>query len=339
MLRAPCAYFPVSLINLEDNVPNSLLRLVGIIAAAVSLSALAQGYPSKPVRLIVPTPPGGGTDVLARMIAQRLTEALGKSVVVDNRPAVDGIVGAEIVARAAPDGYSLLFISNSIAINVALGRKLPYDTLKDFAPITQTANQQLLLVVHPSLPVKTVRELVEYLKARPGKFNYGSGSNTNALPMELFKKMTATDIQHIPYKGGGPMVNDLLGGHVHLAMGGTVSVIPHVKAGKLRALGIGALKRSAFLPDVPTIAEAGVPGYQAVLWTGMFAPAKTPRSIIERLNKEVVRILHVPDFRERVSSLGSDVVGSTPDELGKFLASEIGKWAEVAKIAGFKSDQ
>ena len=319
--------------------PKILFRLIGILAAAVSLSALAQGYPSKPVRLIVPYAPGGGTDVLARMIAQRLTEVLGKSVVVDNRPAVDGIVGAELVARSAPDGYSLLLISSSHAINAALGRKLPYDTIKDFAPITQTANQQLLLVVHPSLPVKTVSELVEYLRARPGKLDYGSSSNATALPMELFKKMTATDIQHIPYKGSGPMVSDLLGGQVRISMSGAVSVVPHVKGGKLRALGIGDLKRSAFLPDVPTVAEAGVPGYQAVIWTGMFAPAKTPRSIIERLNKEVVRILHVPDFSERISSLGADVVGNTPEEWGKFLASEIGKWAEIAKLAGFKSDQ
>ncbi len=315
----------------------NLVRLAGIVLAAVSFSVSAQGYPSKPVRLIVPYAPGGGTDVLARMIAQRLAEALNQSVVVDNRPAVDGIVGAEIVARAAPDGYTLLIISSSHAINVALGKKLPYDTIKDFAPITQTANQQLLLVVHPSLPVKTVKEFLEYVKARPGKLNYGSSSNATALPMELFKSMTSTAIQHIPYKGSGPMVNDLLGGHVQMSMSGAVSVVPHVKAGRLRAIAIGDTKRSSFLPDVPTVAEGGVPGYQAVIWTGMFAPARTPQAIINRLNQEVVRILHVPDFSARISSLGADVVGSPPAEWGKFLASEITKWAKVAKLAGFKA--
>ncbi|MBI3069068.1 MAG: tripartite tricarboxylate transporter substrate binding protein [Betaproteobacteria bacterium] len=297
-----------------------LLGLIGIFAAVASISAPAQTYPTRPVRLIVPYAPGGGTDVLGRMISQRLGEALGQSIIVDNRPAVDGIVGAEILTRSAPDGYTLLIISSSHAINAALGRKLPYDTIKDFAPITQTANQQLLLVTHPSVPVKSTKELIDYVKARPGKLNYGSSSNATALPMELFKSMTGTDMQHIPYKGSGPMMIDLVGGQVQISMAGAVASIPHVKAGRLRALGIGDLKRSAFLPNIPTIAEGGVPGYQAVIWTGMFAPAKTPRPIIARLHKEVVRILQRPDFRERVSTLGSDVVGSTPEEWGKFLA-------------------
>jgi tripartite-type tricarboxylate transporter receptor subunit TctC len=215
----------------------SVLRLAALAVAAASFSVSAQ-YPTKPVRLIVPYAPGGGTDVLARMIAQRLTDAFGKSVVVDNRPAVDGIVGAEIVARAAPDGYTLLIISSSHAINEALGKKLPYDTMRDFAPITQTANQQLLLVVHPSLPVKSVKEFVDHVKSNPGKLNYGSSSNATALPMELLKSIVSADIQHIPYKGSGPMVNDLLGGHVHMSMSGAIAVVPHVRAGRLRALGI-----------------------------------------------------------------------------------------------------
>jgi len=193
-------------------------------------------------------------------------------------------------------------------------------------------------VVHPSVPVRTVKEFIEYVKARPGKLNYGSSSSASALPMELFKSMTSTDILHIPYKGSGPMVNDLLGGHVQMSMAGAVAVVPHVNAGRLRAIAIGDLKRSSFLPDVPTLAEGGLPGYRAVIWTGMFAPAKTPQAIIDRLHKEVVRILHVQDFSERVSSLGADVVGSTPAEWGKFLASEIMKWAKIAKIAGFKAD-
>lgn len=312
--------------------------LVFIAAAVVTLSASAQTYPTKPVRFVVPFAAGGGSDLFARLIALGLTDALGERVIVDNRPAVDGIVGTEIVARAAPDGHTLLIVNNSHAINSALGRKLPYDAIRDFAPISQILNQQMLLVVHPSLPVKTVRELVDHLKARPGKLNYGSSSNAAALPMELFKNMTATDIQRVPYKGSAPMAIDLVGGQVQLSMAGTVTMMPYLKTGKLRALGIGDLKRSAIMPDVPTIAEAGVPGYQAVLWFGMLAPAKTPRPIIERLNKEVVRILRAPDFVERASALGTDIVGSPPEEWGKFLASEIPKWTRIVKVSGFTSD-
>ncbi|HEV7390189.1 MAG TPA: tripartite tricarboxylate transporter substrate binding protein, partial [Burkholderiales bacterium] len=245
-------------------------------AAACIASAHAQSYPSKPVRMVVPYLPGGGTDTLARMIVQRLTEALNQSVVVDNRPAVDGIVGSEVVARSNPDGYTLMLISSSHAINSALGRKLPYTT-RDFAPITQTANQQILLVVHPSVPAKSVKELISYAKANPDKLNYGSSSNAVALPMELFKTMSGTRIQHVPYKGSGQMIIDLVGGQIQMAIAGAVSSIPHVKSGKLRALAIGDSKRSAYLPEIPTIAEAGVPGYQASIWSGMFAPAKTPR--------------------------------------------------------------
>jgi tripartite-type tricarboxylate transporter receptor subunit TctC len=251
---------------------------------------------------------------------------------------VDGIVGTELVARASPDGYTFLIISTSHAVNVALGRKLPYDTIKDFAPITHIANQQLLLVVHPSLPVKSVGEFVEYLKARPGKLDYASTSNATALPVELFKKMTATDIRHIPFKGAGQVANALLGGEVQISMPGAVAVLAHVKSGRLRALGIGDLKRSALLPDVPTIAESGVPGYQAAIWSGMVAPAKTPPSIVGLLNKEILRVLSKPEFKERVGLLGADVVGSSPEQWENFLLSEIRKWAEIAKISRFHSD-
>ena len=226
-------------------------------------------------------------------------------------------------------------ISSSHAINPALGRKLPYTT-RDFAPITQTANQQLLMVVHPSMPVKSVKELIAYARANPDKLNYGSSSNAVALPMELFKTMTGTRIQHVPYKGSGQMIIDLLGGQVQMAIAGAVSSIPHVKSGKLRALAIGDSKRSAFLPDVPTIAEAGVPGYQASIWSGLFAPAKTPRPIVERLHKEVVKIVQTREFREQLLQLGSDAVGSTPEEWGRFIEDEIVKWAKIAKAAGMK---
>ena len=316
-----------------------LVQLAGALAAVVAFSVCAQEYPTKPVRLIVPYPIGGGTDVFGRLVASGLSETLGKNVIVDNRPARDGIVGAEVAARAAPDGHTLLFISPSHVVNAALGRKLPYHPISDFAPITQTGIQHLVLVAHPSLPAKTVRELIDYLRAHPGKINYASGSSATALAMELFKHMTRTDVLHIPYKGGGALMSDLLGGHVQITIAGALAAVIHVKSGKLRALGVAGPKRSASLPDVPTIAEAGVAGYEATNWTGMFAPKGTPKSIVERLNKEVVRIVQTPSFSDRVISLGGDVVGSTPAEWEKFLWIEVRKWAEIAKLAGFKSDE
>ena len=319
-----------------------LFCLIPVVAAPVALfmaaPAYAQQYPTKPVRLIVPFAPGGGTDTLARMVAQRLTDSFGHPVIVDNRPAVDGIVGSETVAKAAPDGYTLILVSSSHAINPALRKSLPYDTLKDFAPITQTAVQQLLLVTHPSVPAKNVKELIALLKADSSKYNYGSSSNATALPMELLKSMASVQVQHIPYKGTGPMMNDLLGGQVQLSISGAVGAIPHVKSGRLRGLAIGDSKRSASMPDIPTIAESGVPGYQASIWTGMFGPAKLPRTIIDKVNKDVVRIVQQADFRQRMNAMGSETVGGTPEEWGKFIEVEIGKWAKIAKIAGLKPE-
>lgn len=298
----------------------------------------AQPYPSKPVRVLVPFAAGGGTDALARMVAQRMTDALGQPVIVDNRPAVDGVVASELTARALPDGYTLMLISSSHAINPSLRGNLPYDTIRDFAPITQTANQQLLFVVHPSVPAKNVKELIDYAKANPDKLNYGSSSNAVALPMELFKTMSGTKIQHVPYKGSAPMVNDLLGGQIQMSIAGAVSTIPQVKAGRLRALAIGDSKRSAFLPDVPTIAESGVPGYQASIWSGMLAPAKTPRPLIDLLNRTAVKVVHAQEFKERLLTMGSDAVGSTPEEWGRFIENEIVKWGKIVKATGMKAD-
>ena len=303
-----------------------------------AMTAAAQAYPTKPVRLLVPFAAGGGTDMLARMVAQRLTESFGQTVVVDNRPAVDGIIATETVAKAAPDGYTLILVSSSHAINPALRKNLPYDTQKDFAPITQTAVQQLLLVTHPSVPAKTVKELISLLKAEPAKFNYGSSSNAVALPMELFKSMSGTQVQHIPYKGTAPMMNDLLGGQVQMSISGAIGAIPHVKTGKLRALAIGDSRRSEILPDIPTIAESGLPGYQAANRTGMFGPAKLPRMIIDKVNKDVVRIVQQPDFKAKMNQMGSETVGSTPEEWGKFIETEIVKWAKIVKIAGLKPE-
>jgi len=302
-------------------------------------SAMAQSYPSKPVRLLIPFPPGGGTDILARMVAQRLSDALGQPVVADNRPAVDGVVASETLARAAPDGYTLLLVSSSHAINPAIGRKLPYDTLRDFKPVTQTASQQLFLTVHPSLPVKTVRELIDYAKARPQSLNYGSSSNAVVLPMELFNAIAGIKTTHIPYKGSAPMLNDLIGGQINLAIAAAVSALPHIRTARLRALAVGDSKRSVILPELPTMAEAGVPGYQAVIWSGMLAPANTPDSIIERLYRETAALVLSAEFKERLVQLGSDAVGSTPGQWGQFIKLEIDKWEKIAKLAGVRASE
>ena len=310
------------------------------VAAALlcAATAYAQQYPAKSIRFIVPYVAGGNTDVLARMIGQQLSETLGQPVIVDNRPAVDGVVGIGLVASSPGDGYTILMVSSSIAINVAVGYKLPYDTARDLAPITQTASQQLILVVHPSVPVKTVRELIEHSKVKPGGLNYGTSSNAAQLATELFNSMAGIKMVHIPYKGSAPMINDILGAQIDVSFGPSVITLPHVRSGRLRALAIGDAKRSSFMPDTPTVAEAGVPGYQAVIWTGMLAPAKTPRTIINLLNKEVVRIVQAPELKGRLVQLGSDTVGSTPEQFGEFLKSEIAKWSKIAKQVGVKAN-
>ena len=248
------------------------------------------------------------------------------------------IVGIGLVASSPGDGYTILMVSSSIAINVAVGYKLPYDTARDLAPITQTASQQLILVVHPSVPVKTVRELIEHSKVKPGVLNYGTSSNAAQLATELFNSMAGIKMVHIPYKGSAPMINDILGAQIDVSFGPSVITLPHVRSGRLRALAIGDAKRSSFMPDTPTVAEAGVPGYQAVIWTGMLAPAKTPRTIINLLNKEVVRIVQAPELKGRLVQLGSDTVGSTPEQFGEFLKSEIAKWSKIAKQVGVKAN-
>ena len=302
-----------------------------LLTLAVSSLSFAESYPVKPLRFVIPLAPGGGTDMVARRVAQRLSEALGQSVIPDNRPAVDGVIASEIVARAGPDGYTLLFSSSSHAMNVAIGRKLPYDAIRDFSPITQTANQQLILVVHPSLPVHTVHELIDYAKARPGKLNYGASSNAVQLPMELFNAMAGIKINYIPYKGSAPVLVDLLAGRIETSFSPAVATLPHVRSNKLRALAIGDLKRSAAFPEIPTVTESGIPKFQATAWTGLLAPANTPAAIINRLNREVVKIVLSSDFKEWITQSGADPVGSTPEEFLAFIKSEITKWSGIAK--------
>ena len=318
-------------------------RTLGILLAAAALCGAAQAqqnYPVRPVRLIVPSSPGGGTDITARIIAPKLGEYLGQQVVVENRPGAGTMIGGEAVARAAPDGYTLLMGISTLAINPAMYKRVPYDALRDFAPISQVVALPNMLVTHPSLPVKSVRELIAFAKARPGQINFASaGVGTNPhLAMELFLSMTDLKMVHVPYKGSGQGVIDLLAGHVTVMMPSILTALNYVKNKRLRALGVTSAKRAAGVPDIPTIAEAGVPGYEAVQWFGVLAPAATPRDIIMRLHKEIVRTVQAPDIKPKLINDGADPVGSSPEEFAAFIRSETNKWAKVAKSIGIKPE-
>jgi len=313
------------------------VAMAGALAAPV---ALAQAYPAKAIRVIVPSSPGGGTDILARVIAARLTEAWGQQVVVENRAGAGQMIGIELAAKAAPDGYSLLMAASTLAINPVMYKKVPYDALRDFAPITQAAALPNILVAHPSLPVKNVKELVALAKARPGQLVYASAGHGTSphLSFELFLYMTGTKMIHVPYKGTGPGAVDTVAGQVQLMMPNLLTALPHVKSGRLRALGVTSAKRSAGVPDVPTIAQAGVPGYEAIQWYGLLAPAGTPREIVTKLHGEIVKILAAPDTREKLSSDGAEPVGSTPEQFAAFIRAETDKWGKVVKAAGIQPE-
>ena len=299
-----------------------------------------QTYPVRAVRLIVPSSPGGGTDITARIIAPKLGEYLGQQVVVENRPGAGTMIGGEVVARAAPDGYTLLMGISTLAINPAMYKKVPYDALKDFVPISQVVALPNILVTHPSLPVKSVKELIVFAKARPGQINFASaGVGTNPhLSMELFLSMAGLKMIHVPYKGSGQGVIDLLAGHVTVMTPSILTALNYVKNKRLRALGVTSAKRAGGAPDIPTIAEAGVPGYEAVQWFGVLAPAGTPRDIVARLHKEVVRTVQSPDIRQKLVNDGADPIGSSPDEFARFIRSETTKWAKVAREIGIKPE-
>jgi len=298
--------------------------------------ALAQTYPSGPIRMIVPFPPGGGTDILARALAQKLNEAWGQPVIVDNRGGANGTIGAAVAAKAPPDGLTLLVVPSGFAVNPNIYKNLPFDTLKDFAPVTQLAASPLVLVVHPSFPPRNVKELIAFLKARPGEINYGSSGNGSPphLATELFKLMTSTKITHIPYKGAGPAAVDVIAGQIPIYFMNALQAVPHMKSGRLRPMGVTSDKRFPGLPDVPTIAEAGVPGYSMTNWYGMLAPAKTPGASIMKLQGEVARILNLPELKARLSSEGAEVVASTPERFTAFLKQEIDKDAKIVNASG-----
>jgi tripartite-type tricarboxylate transporter receptor subunit TctC len=317
------------------------LALIGSAAAQTPSSTAAQAYPAKPVRLIVPFPPGGGTDFVARAIQPRLAEALGQQIIIDNRAGATGIVGTELGAKAPPDGYTLTMATGAtISANMALFPKLPYDPPKDFVPITLVASQPNLLAVHPSVPAKAVRDLIAIAKSRPGQLNYassGSGSSHH-LSAELLKMMSGINIVHVPYKGTGPAIIDAVAGHVEVIFSGIAAILPQVKAGKLRALGVTKAQRSAILPQVPTIAESGLPGYEITSWHGVLAPAGTPPTVVIRVHDGVAKALANADVRERFASQGAEPVGLTPEAFAKFLKTDIAKIAKLIKTAGIKAD-
>jgi tripartite-type tricarboxylate transporter receptor subunit TctC len=311
-------------------------------AAGIAGAALAQpNYPAKAIRYVVPFPAGGPLDIVARAIGQELTKAWSQPVIIDNRPGAGGNIGADLVAKAPADGYTILMGAVSThAINVTLYGKLPYDPIKDFAPITLITSVPNVLVVHPSLPVKNVKDLIALAKARPGQLNFASGSTGSAghLAGELFDSMAGVEMTHVPYKGAAPAVIDLLGGHVSLMFDNLASALPNIKAGRVRALAVTTLKRSPLLPQLPTISEAGLRGFDISTWFGIFAPAATPPDVVAKLNTEIVRILHTQDMKERLAVLGAEPIGNKPDEFAAFIKAEIPKYAKVIKASGAKAD-
>ncbi len=307
-------------------------------AVLVAGAASAQPYPQRPIRLVVPYAAGGSTDTVARIVGQRLSERLGQQVVVDNRTGAGTLIGTGIVAQAAPDGYTLLMATPPLAVNPTLYRKVPYVLERDFAAVTNIAASSNLLVVHLSLPAHSVRELIALLKANPGKYNYGSSGVGGAshLATALFTSMAGVDAVHVPYKGGAPAVADLVAGRLNFMMANLTTAQPHIRAGRLRALGVGTKQRTPLFPEMPTLAESGVPGYEANNWNGMVVPRGTPRAVVERLHKEVVAMLGEPAVAERLIRAGLDPIGDTPAEFAKYLKAEAGKWDKVIKSAGIK---
>jgi len=304
-----------------------------------ALPAIAQQYPSRPVRLIVPTTPGGSVDTLARTIGPKLAERWGQQVIVDNRSGAGGTIAAEFTARSAPDGYTLMIGTIAgLATNVSLQQKLPYDPIRDFAPVTLVATQNLVLTVHPSIPAKSVRELVKLAKARPGQLAFASAGNGTGshLSGELFKQLAGVDILHVPYKGVAPALVDVISGQVSMSFPSILTSLPQVRSERLRALAVSGALRSAALPTLPTMQEAGISGYESATWYGIVAPAATPPEIVSKLNAEIAAILKDPETRERIARDGAEPVGNTPQQFGAFMKSEIEKWRKVIRAAGIQ---
>ena len=315
----------------------NLMRALAGLAAALLLAApaLSQGYPARPIRFIAPFAPGGGSDIIARKLAQELGRALGQAVVVENRTGGSGVIGADATAKAPPDGYTIMMTTPTFTVNPGLMRKLPYDALRDFAPVALIATAPHLLAVHPSLPAKTVRDVVALAQARPEHLTFSSGSTggSSHLSGELFNSIAKIRMTHIPYRGGGQAVLAMISGEVSLGFVDLVSTLPYVKSGHLRGIALTGLKRSAILPDTPTVAESGYPGFQSGIWYGVVATGRTPQDIIARLNTELVRIVRTPEFTNSLSAEGADVVAGSPEAFGEFLKAEIARWAGVIRGA------
>ncbi|HZR68232.1 MAG TPA: tripartite tricarboxylate transporter substrate binding protein [Burkholderiales bacterium] len=316
-----------------------------LLAALVALSpaaahAQAGAYPGKPIRLILPFPPGGGTDILGRLMAERLAPRLGQPVVVENRGGAGGNVGAEAAARSAPDGYTIVLVAPSLAISPSLYKKLAYDPVKDFAPVSLVATVPNVMVTNPSIPAKTLSEFIALAKSKPGAMNFGSGGNgtSNHLAGELFNIVAGVRLVHVPYKGVNLAMNDVMSGDVQLVIIGIPAAAPHIKAGKLRALAVIDAKRAAALPDVPTAAEAGLKDFEVTTWYGVLAPAGTPHPIVTRLNAEIVAVMHSNEMKERLATMATEPVTSTPEEFGDLIRREMAKWAKVVRAAGLKAD-
>ena len=309
-------------------------------AAFLAMHALAQTYPVRPVRMIVPYTAGGGADIVGRLLAQRLGDGWGQTVVGDNRPGASGNIGTEIVARAPADGYTLLLVGPNHTVNSSLYSKLPFDPIKDFAPVSLVTSAPYVLLVNPAVGVNSVKDLIALAKARPGKVLYASAGNGTAghLGMELIKTMAGIDMVHIPYKGSPPALTDLLAGQVSAAFDNVLSAAPHVKAGKLRAIAVSTLRRSSALPEVPTVAESGLPGFEVAVWQGVLAPAGTPKPLVDKLYANIVRALDRPDMKERMAANGTEIIGSTPAEFASFIKSDLVKWAKVVQNSGARVD-
>jgi tripartite-type tricarboxylate transporter receptor subunit TctC len=316
---------------------------IGFVSILLSLctgsAAVAQGYPSKSVRLVVPAPPGSAPDILSRLVGQKLSEMWGQGVVIDNVLGAGGNIGTERVAKAPADGYTMLFNTiGPIAVNVSMYDKLPFDPIKDFAPVTLVAKVPNILVVHPSVPIKSVQELIDYAKKNPGKLRYGSpGSGTsNHLSAELLNTMAGISMLHIPYKSSAQMTTDIMGGQVEVVFHNAPVLMPHVKSGALRGLAVTSAKRNPSVPELPTVAESGVPGFEVTAWFGFLAPAGTPQAVISKVHADVVKAIAMPDVRERMMAQAAEPIGSTPQEYGAFIASEIAKWSKIVKSSGAK---
>jgi tripartite-type tricarboxylate transporter receptor subunit TctC len=316
--------------------------MIGALTALVSGPVFGDVYPTRTIHMVVPSSAGAGvTDIMARLVGRHLSAQIGQQVVIDNRPGASGILGSEVVSRAAPDGYTLLVANVSLVVNPFLYPKMPYDPLTDFMPVTMVNSAPLLLVVHPSIVAKSVKELIAYAKSHPGQLNYGSGGrgSTPYLAAELFKSLSGIDVLHVPYKGGAPALSDLVGGQLSFMIENMPGTMPYVMAGNLRALAITSPQRSSLAPELPTMAEAGVPGYEMSGWNGIFAVKGTPPEIVGRLHGEVAKMLRAPQVRRELAALGAEAVGDTPDEFGAFLKADMARWGKIIQEKGIRSDR